>query len=136
MPQTSVEAASPVASSIHASPSFLCVCRSGSSGAWVHVRGELDMAVVPELRRSLAEASARARLVVLDLRELRSIDSRAARVVLDAAAEARRDGGRLMLVRGSAEVDNVLTLAGVPQKVLIFDLDRSEPAAGLLAGPG
>jgi anti-sigma B factor antagonist len=96
------------------------------------VAGELDLATSPQLREGLREAQRNAHLVVLDLRELTSIDSSGVDVILEAADGARRYGGRLMLVRGPAQVDRVLTLSGACNQVLIFDLDPTEPARTLL----
>jgi anti-sigma B factor antagonist len=70
--------------------------------------------------------------VVLDLRELRFIDSSGVHVILDAAQDTRCYGGRLLIVRGTASVDRVLTLTGVGKYALIFDLAPTEPAPALL----
>ena len=78
------------------------------------------------------EAQLSAHLVVLDLRELTSIDSSGIDVILDAADRGRRYGGRLTLVRGPGEVDRELTLNGVSDQMLVFDLHPAEPAETLL----
>ena len=112
---------------------FLCSWQTGGSGAaWVHVAGELDPASAPQLEETLAEAQLAARMVVLDLRELTSIELSGVHVILDAADRARRCWGRLMLVRGPAEVDRELTLSGASEEMLIFELDSTEPARTLL----
>ena len=112
---------------------FLCSWQTGGSGAaWVHVAGELDPASSPQLEETLAEAQLAARMVVLDLRELTSIELSGVHVILDAADRARRCWGRLMLVRGPAEVDRELTLSGASEEMLIFELDSTEPARTLL----
>ncbi len=77
------------------------------------------------------EAQLSAHLVVLDLRELTSIDSSGIHVILD-AAHCGRYGGRLTLVRGPGEVDRELTLNGVCDQMLVFDLHPAEPAEALL----
>ena len=59
---------------------------------------------------------------MLDLRELSFIDSSGVHVILDAARESRRNGGRLQIVRGPVQVDRVLTLTDVYEQVAIFDL--------------
>ena len=43
--------------------------------AWMHVAGELHVAAAPELALSLRDVTIRARLLVLDLRDLTFIDS-------------------------------------------------------------
>ena len=60
------------------------------------------------------------------------MDASGVHVILNAACGARRDGGRMMLVRGPAQVDEMLTLAATSDGVLIVDLDPTEPAGELL----
>jgi anti-sigma B factor antagonist len=113
----------------YAAPPFVCLWEMGSWGtAWVRVTGELDLCTSPELCQTLGEAQRAARVVVLDLRELCFIDSSGVHVILDAAQDTRCYGGRLLIVRGPASVDRVLTLTGVGEHVLTFDLASTEPA--------
>ena len=132
MPEASSVISSTPASGLAAPPPLHCTWKAGSCASWVHVAGRLDRATSRQLVRTLAEAQLNARLLMLDLRELTFIDSSAIDVILDAAARARRRGGRLMLARGPAEVDRVFTLTGACDQVLIFDLDPAEPARTLL----
>jgi anti-sigma B factor antagonist len=112
---------------------LVCTWKQGCYGAaWVHVVGALDLATAPQLRRTLHEARLHAFLLVLDLRELTSMDSSGLRVILDAAGAARREGGRVMVVRGPANVDRMFTLTGASDQVMIFDLDPNEPDQALL----
>ena len=116
-----------------AAPPFVCSWEVGSWGAaWVRVAGELDLGTSPELRRTLGEAQRAAHVVVLDLRELRFIDSSGVHVILDAARDADQSGGRLVLARGSAAVHRVLTLTEVGKQVMILDLLPAGPASALL----
>jgi anti-anti-sigma factor len=134
VPQEASVVTSSTAAGRRAAPSpFLCTWQTGGSGAvWVHVAGGLDPATSPQLAEGLREAQLNAHLVVLDLRELTSIESSGVDVILDAAGGARRYGSQLMLVRGPVQVDRVLTLTGACNQVLIFDLDPTEPARTLL----
>jgi anti-anti-sigma factor len=130
MPQASVLSSCTAASRYPAPVPFVCAWKAGGSGAaWVHVAGELDLATVSRLRHTLGEAQSNARLVVLDLRELTFMDSAGIHAILDAATDARQAAGRLILVRGPAPVDRILTLTGACEKVEIFDLDPAEPPA-------
>jgi anti-sigma B factor antagonist len=114
-------------------PPFSCSWEQSCSGAaWIQVTGEVDLATSPKLRQTLRDAQHYGRLVVLDLRELTFMDGAGARAILDAAADARRDNGRLILVRGPAHVDRLLTLTGVWDQVQIVDLDPAEPASRTL----
>lgn len=65
----------------------------------VVVAGDMDVAAVPEVRGALLlmERSQPAALA-LDLREVTLLDSSGLRVLIDAAARARRDGRRLTVV--------------------------------------
>jgi anti-sigma B factor antagonist len=135
MPQASVATSPTTASRPPTLPPFLCICKTGSCAAWVHVAGELDLAAASELDEVLRDAQHGARLVVLDLRELTYIDSSAVHVILHATDRARREEGRLMLVRGPAQVDLVFALTGASDKVSIFDLDPAEPAPALHLPP-
>ncbi len=117
----------------YAAPPLVCSWEIGGwDAAWVRVAGELDLATSPQFRQTLREAQKAVRLVVLDLRELRFIDSSGAHVILDAARDARRKAGRLLVVRGPAQVDRVLTLTEVCKQVVIFDLAPVELVPALL----
>ena len=100
---------------------------SGVGAAWVHVAGDLDFGAAPQLEATLQVAQLNASKVVLDLRALSFIDSGGARVIANAAARARPDGRRLMVVRGSREVERLLTLTGTAGALETFDLP---PATG------
>jgi anti-anti-sigma factor len=132
MPQASA-VRSPTHARQYATPPFVCsweICDWGA--AWVQVAGELDLATSPQFRRTLGEAQRAVRLVVLDLRELCFIDSSGVHVILDADSDAQREEGRLLIVRGPAQVDRMLTLTEVGKQVMLFDLPPAEPAQALL----
>jgi len=123
----------PIIAREYVAPPFVCSWELGGWGAaWVQVAGELDLATSPQFRQSLGEAQRAARVVVLDLRELCFIDSSGVHVILDAARHSRRYGGRLLIVRGPAQIDRMLALMEVSKQVVIFDIAPSEPAPALL----
>jgi anti-anti-sigma regulatory factor len=66
-------------------------------------------------------------MVVLDLRELTSIDASGVEVIVDASIEAWRGDRRVLLVRGPSQVDHVFALAEVSDVVEIGDLYPPEP---------
>jgi anti-anti-sigma factor len=114
-------------------PPFVCSRTDGDrEAAWVHVTGDLDLAAAPQLEWTLREPSLQARLVVLDLRDLGFMDSSGAKAIVDASVRARRDGRRLLLLRGPPNVDRVFSLTGSSDKVEIGDLARGEPAVQVL----
>ena len=107
-------------------PPFACSCTNGGlDAAWVHARGELDIATTPHLERALSQSQAR--LVVLDLRELAFIDTCGMRAVVSAGIHARQAGRRLVLVRVPANVDRMLRLTGSSDQVEIGDADLAAP---------
>lgn len=95
----------------------------GLDGAWVHVAGELDIAAVPQLLRTLRAPQLQARLVVLDLRDLGFIDSDGVRAIANASIDARRAGSRMVLLRGSPSVDRVFTRTGFSGGIEIGDIE-------------
>jgi anti-sigma B factor antagonist len=131
MTQASVVTSS-AASPYFASP-FSCTFEEGGpDAAWVRLAGEVDLATAPQLEQTLREAQRSARLIVLDLRELTFMDCRGVHVILDAARDARQVARRLVLVRGRANVDRVLTVTGVCAHLEIVDLDPGEGLARAL----
>jgi anti-anti-sigma factor len=76
------------------------------------LRGDLDSAVADGVRDRLAEivASAGGTRVILDLSELRFIDSRGVRVLLQLHQQAEADGGTLILFRPNTHLCKVLDL--------------------------
>jgi anti-sigma B factor antagonist len=133
VPQASSVVDSSAASPAAASPSFVCTWKAaGLDAAWVLLAGELNLTTSRQLKLTVRDAQLHARVVVLDLRKLTFMDASGVYVILNAACSARRDGGRVMLVRGPARVDRVLTLTAASDEILIVDLDPTEPAKELL----
>lgn len=112
-----------------ASPSpFACSWKSdGLGSAWVHLGGELDLSNLPSFRETLREAQLGASTVSIDLQGLEFIDCAGLGAVADADADAlaRREGNRLILVRGSGQVDRVLRLTGLLERLESVDLRLS-----------
>jgi anti-anti-sigma factor len=133
MPQVSVVTNPTDASRDAAQLPFVCTWKAaGLNAAWVLLAGELDLASSAQLKETLREAQHHARVVVVDLRKLTFMDSACVYIVLNAACGARREGGRVMLVRGPPQVDRLFTLIAAPDEVLTVDLDAAQPAKELL----
>jgi anti-anti-sigma factor len=99
-------------------PPFVCACKADGFGSvCLHLEGELDLANVPAFKRVLHGAQSEAEAVSLDLQELAFIDCSALKEVLDADAFARRTGRTLTLVRASGQVDRVMALTGVLERL-------------------
>jgi anti-anti-sigma factor len=92
-----------------------CRCEIDPDRASVRIRpvGELDLATVPVVDAQLSElVAAGFTSLVLDLRELRFLDSTGLRLFLSWDARARTDGFDLRLVSGPGPVQRVFDLAG------------------------
>jgi anti-anti-sigma factor len=110
-------------------PAFKCGWGNGSAdAAWVHLAGELDVATTPRLESALREPRLKARLVVLDLRELAFVDSSGVHAIV----RARRAGRRMLLLRGRPGVDRVFTLTGSSPDVVEGDIHPVEPSVRAL----
>ena len=85
------------------------------------------MAGVERFERSLSvDRSSQAETFVLDMRGLAFLDSSGLRAVVMADQRVRADGGRLVVVRGPARVNEVLEVTGVARHLELVD----EPPAG------
>ena len=109
-------------------PAFACTTAYGGlDAAWVNVVGELDLATAPELARTLHESQQLAHLTVLDLRELAFMDCSGVHAIVNASILARKDGRRLILVRGRPDIYRMFTLTGSTSDVDIGDLEPAQP---------
>jgi anti-anti-sigma factor len=93
--------------------------------------GELDLAGAPVFQSEIdsAEIGASA-AVVLDLSELRFIDSSGLRVIFSAHARSVERGQRFALTKGSEQVQRLLSITRVGEHVRIIDSPedvREEP---------
>ncbi len=90
------------------SPTLICSWTDGGlDAAWVHVASELEF-----------------------------IDSCGAHALVGHAVRARKAGRRLVLLRGRAIVDRMLTLTGCSGDLEIGDVDQVESAVAALARLG
>lgn len=80
----------------------------------LYLKGELDLAAHDAFLGALDEAeSAEAPVVVVDMRELRFIDSSGIRALLIAVNRANNNNHDVVFTQGSAVVERTLELAGV-----------------------
>jgi len=90
----------------------------------VHLRitGDLDLYNAPAFDDALvAVEGEKWPTLVLDLRQLDFVDSMALRLIMRTQARATQDGRRLVVVRGPAFLDRVLTLAGLAEHLELVD---------------
>ena len=108
-------------------PALVCSWTDGGrDAAWVHLTGALDLATVPQLEQTLEQFHLAARLVLLDLRRLESIDSSGVDAIVKASSRARRAARRLVLLRGPPSVDRMFMLDGSSDQLEIGDLNPAE----------
>lgn len=80
----------------------------------VRVNGELDVCSAPDLRAALVDVTARKpRRIVLELSELRFIDSSGLHVLVRARTAAQEFGGVVEIAGPSAAVTRLLRITGL-----------------------
>jgi anti-anti-sigma factor len=101
---------------------FQIEARRNGTAIVVAVSGELDLASSPALRAELTRADdAGAELVILDLRELVFMDSTGLSVVVKTHQHFVESGRRFAVVRGGKQVERLLTLTGVAERLTIIE---------------
>jgi anti-sigma B factor antagonist len=92
--------------------------RRAGTAELIEVRGELDLASGPRLEEELSKVSvADTKLVVVDLRRLEFMDSTGLSIIVRAHQRLAEDGCELSLVRGSPQVQRLLDLTGVAERL-------------------
>jgi anti-sigma B factor antagonist len=86
----------------------------------VSLRGELDLASSTALQEELDRVGA-ATVLILDLRDLEFIDSTGLSVLVKAHQEAQESGREFGLVKGGAQVQRLLALTGLAERLRIVD---------------
>ena len=101
---------------------FRVEVRNDDQATVISISGELDLASSPALEEELERvAQSDAQLVVIDLRELEFMDSTGLSVLVRAHQRAEENGRRLGLVNGSQQVQRLLTLTGVAERLALAD---------------
>lgn len=86
------------------------------------VSGELDLAAASSLEEELERAlSSGSQLIVLDLKGLEFIDSTGLSVLVRAHQRAQEAGLTLGLVNPGAQVDRLLSLTGLAQRLTLSE---------------
>jgi anti-sigma B factor antagonist len=105
--------------------------RTEGRAAIIAVRGELDLASSPALEEQLEQLRlSDTKLLVIDLRELEFMDSTGLSIIVSAHQKLADEGRELSLVRGPPQVQRLLDLTGVAERLQLVDspdelLDRS-----------
>lgn len=96
--------------------------RTEGQAAIIVVRGELDLATSPELELQLRNfADTGNEQLVIDLRELEFMDSTGLSLIVKAHQRLSEEGRRLSIVRGSQQVQRLLDLTGVSERLQLVD---------------
>jgi anti-sigma B factor antagonist len=97
----------------------------------VALQGELDISSAERVEQELRRVEEKSpTMMVLDLRPLRFIDSTGLRLVLGADLRARRDGRRLVIVRGPDQVHRVFRIALLDRRLEFVDDPNSVEGDG------
>jgi anti-sigma B factor antagonist len=86
----------------------------------LELSGEFDLAAEPIFERELEPALTAPRLV-LDLSRVTFMDSTGLRLVLEADARVRENGGRCVVVQGSGSVHRLIKLGLLTSRLEIVD---------------
>jgi anti-sigma B factor antagonist len=96
--------------------------RTEGQAAVIVVRGELDLASSPALEEQLEQLwGSETKLLVIDLRELEFMDSTGLSIIVNAHQRLAEDGRELSLVRGPQQVQRLLDLTGVAERLRLVD---------------
>jgi anti-anti-sigma factor len=133
-PQTTTAPVRRPPGSLRPPPLFTCTRRAENGGSIrLLLAGELDLAARAHFAQAVGDAQSDSNRVVLDLRMLTLIDCASLSVVFDAAVEARRTGGVLILLDPRGQVRRVLDLTGAPDGVAVLERSDSEPETAAIA---
>jgi anti-sigma B factor antagonist len=101
---------------------FRVDARNEGSAAVVEVSGELDLASGPELEAVLERLAAEpTELLIIDLRQVEFMDSTGLSIIVKAHQKFADDGRRLALVKGPSQVQRLLDLTGVADRLQLVD---------------
>jgi anti-sigma B factor antagonist len=99
---------------------FRLEVRSQGKATIIAVSGELDLASSPALQEELDRASD-SDMMIIDLRELDFMDSTGLSVLVRAHQRAEEQGRRLAMVKGPQQVQRLLSLTGVADRLTVVD---------------
>ena len=87
----------------------------------LELHGELDLLGAPSLQEEIEKVEASTPgILVLDLQDLRFVDSAGLRVILAAHQRSHDQGHELALTQGSEQVQRLFTIAGVSEHLHII----------------
>jgi anti-sigma B factor antagonist len=109
---------------------FSVEVEDGERAIVIGVSGELDLASSPELEEELERCVASgAELLIIDLRALEFMDSTGLSVLVRGHQKATQRGKQFAIVKGPQQVQRLLSLTGVAERLTVVDTPEE-----LLAG--
>jgi anti-anti-sigma factor len=100
---------------------FQVEVRREGSAALIAISGELDLASGPRLEEEFSSLDPDVTLVVVDLRRLEFMDSTGLSIIVRAHQRLAEQDRELSLVRGSPQVQRLLDLTGVAERVRLVE---------------
>jgi anti-sigma B factor antagonist len=101
---------------------FRLEVRSQGQATIIAVSGELDLASSPALQEELDRVDASdVQLLIIDLRALDFMDSTGLSVLVRAHQRAGEQGRELAMVKGPQQVQRLLSLTGVADRLTLAD---------------
>jgi anti-anti-sigma factor len=93
------------------------------------LRGELDLSTVGKVQEEIRRAADRGpRVLVLDLSQLTFLDSTGLRCLVKADERAKKEGWRLVMVKGPEAVHRVFSITRLDERLEIVDDASSVPS--------
>jgi anti-sigma B factor antagonist len=109
---------------------FEVLTSTSGDTATLTLRGELDMATVDAVEQAIAAVGDEPRRLVIDLRELRFLDSMGLELFLTLDTRLREAGRELVLVRGPRAVHRLFEVMQLESVLQIVDAAPSWPGGG------
>ena len=96
--------------------------KDGERAVVIGVSGELDLASSPELEHELERGIASGvEILIIDLRKLEFMDSTGLSVLVRAHQKATQAGKQFVVVKGPQQVQRLLSLTGVAERLTVVD---------------
>jgi len=95
----------------------------------IQVRGEIDMATAGQLRDAIEPHMGPAQIIVMDLSEVKFMDSSCLNVLAEARTTLTADGGSLLLRNPSSAAHRVLTAGGLTDLLETDARDRHDTSS-------
>ena len=107
---------------------FKIAHRATEAGVTLKVVGELDLGTVPVLTESVERVKHGIKALTLDLSDLTFMDSTGLRVILSARERWRSNGQELALTESSSQVQRLLAVSGVGERLRVVSTPDELPA--------